>query len=134
VYVHVSHYDLTSGLCPGSLSRDGRYRATLNKSVTATFRVLQEVVRDVTGNAANGLQLWADGPRWEYSTVPLAAEDGKPVEGPKAGTEGGHALALTDQQVKTLFWPCREREREREREEGGVRSLGCCRPGLLTYL
>ena len=59
----------------------------------------QAVVRDARGGQGNGLELWADAPRWEYSDAPLADPvTNAPLAAPTAGARG-HALWLDDTQV-----------------------------------
>eukprot|EP00884_Botryococcus_braunii_P000733 jgi/Botrbrau1/10660/Bobra.53_2s0017.2 len=69
----------------------------------------RDSVRDLTGAGGHSLLLWADGPRWQFSTAPLSDPSGKPLEAPKPGAGGGQALSLTDQQVlmvpKFKNWP-----------------------------
>lgn len=60
--------------------------------------VLKGEVQEANGKDAGSFLLWADAPKWEYSTAPLTDSDGSRVEGPEAGV-GGHALALSDKQV-----------------------------------
>lgn len=59
---------------------------------------MQDEVREATNKDAGSFLLWADAPKWEYSTAPLTYNDGMPVDGPTAGV-GGHAIALNDRQV-----------------------------------
>jgi hypothetical protein len=59
----------------------------------------QDSVRDLTGDGGHSLQLWASGPRWQFSTAPLLDTSGKPLESPRPGAGGGRAMLLTDQQV-----------------------------------
>lgn len=63
----------------------------------------QPVVR-AQGQAAgsNQLALWSDTPRWVRSTAPLADERGLALPPPIAGP-AGHALYLTDKQVRRPF-------------------------------
>ena len=59
-------------------------------------------MRDARGGQGNGLELWADAPRWEYSDAPLADPATlAPLPPPAAGARG-HALWLDDTQVGKL--------------------------------
>lgn len=50
----------------------------------------------------NGLILWGDAPRWQYSTAPLMTSSGQPVKMPSPGS-GGTALRLDDQQASLVL-------------------------------
>ena len=53
---------------------------------------------DSRGGEGNALLLWADAPRFEYSTAPLVDKNDLPVAPATAGP-GGSALQFNDQQV-----------------------------------
>ena len=64
----------------------------------------QTVARDARGTSDNGLELWADAPRFEYSDAPLMVpETGAPLDPPTPGTRG-HSLLLSDTQVCVRWW------------------------------
>ncbi|KAK9863294.1 hypothetical protein WJX84_001190, partial [Apatococcus fuscideae] len=65
----------------------------------SSANVKDNKAKDTQGNAM--LDLWADAPRWEYSTAPLADANGRPLDAPQAGA-GGSAMYLSDQQVLML--------------------------------
>eukprot|EP00884_Botryococcus_braunii_P003508 jgi/Botrbrau1/13158/Bobra.0187s0106.1 len=85
------------------------------------------VAKNSGKNDFDPLYLWADAPRWEYSTAPLTRSDGHRVKGPEPG-DAGTALQLNDQQVlmTTNFqnWPDRELT-----VEFWMWSLDSCRQG-----
>lgn len=60
--------------------------------------IAQNKASDTQGSAK--LDLWADAPRWEYSTAPLADANGRPLDAPQAGA-GGSAMYLSDQQASS---------------------------------
>ena len=62
---------------------------------------MQAEVTESTGKQTGSFFLWSDAPKWEYSTAPLAYPDGLPMDKATAGA-GGHAIYLSDQQVR--FW------------------------------
>ena len=64
---------------------------------------LQEMVSDSRGKQDNQLELWADAPRWEYSTAPLMDWDSGEALPPANPGSRGHSLLLNDQQVHLLW-------------------------------
>lgn len=64
--------------------------------------MLQEMVSDSRGKQDNQLELWADAPRWEYSTAPLMDWDSGDALAPADPGNRGHSLLLNDQQVHLL--------------------------------
>lgn len=82
----------------GTVGTDGRQ--VQGRGIDHGERVaVQDHVADARGKQHQGLQLWADGPRWQFSTAPLATSTGAPVPSPQPGSGGGHAFVLNDQQV-----------------------------------
>ena len=91
----------------------------------------QTVARDARGSPGNGLELWADAPRFEYSDAPLmAAETGVPLDPPTAGARG-HAIALSDMQVACVVKACSLFRRSLARSLGMDPSLTHC--AVLPY-
>lgn len=64
--------------------------------------LLQEMMSDSRGKQDNQLELWADAPRWEYSTAPLMDWDSGEALAPADPGSRGHSLLLNDQQVHLL--------------------------------
>ncbi|BDA49076.1 probable Sushi, von Willebrand factor type A, EGF and pentraxin pentraxin domain-containing protein at C-terminar half [Coccomyxa sp. Obi] len=89
----------------------------------------KEMVSDSRGKQDNQLELWADAPRWEYSTAPLMDWDSGEALAPADPGSRGHSLLLNDQQALTLTefqnWP-----RDAITVEFWMMSVDKCRKGV----